>query len=80
MTFSDFHKALTSDEYWMDTMATIHRGKDLEQAIRESFGHLIADEDRHKNSTLADCKRLVNSWLTNKRFPKENVKRDLSKL
>lgn len=81
MTFSDFYKALTADTIWMETMAYVHKGKDLDQGIKEALIHLIADEDRAKNSTLTDCKRLVNSWLSTKRFPRDNVvKRDISKL
>lgn len=67
MTFEDFYKALTSDEQWIGTMKMIHRGKNIEQAIAESYGHLIADEDRLKNSELSDFKKLVNTWLCGKR-------------
>ncbi len=73
---------LLKDTMWIETMKYIHKGKDIEQGIKEAYGHLIADEDRHKNSTMSDFKKLVNTWLTNKRFPRENVKKrkDLSNL
>lgn len=79
-TFNDFHTALTSDSQWVETMQMIHRGKDLDQAIRESYGHLIADEDRLKNSELSDFKKLVNTWLCGKRPDVKKGKRDISKL
>lgn len=79
-TFNDFHTALTSDSQWVETMQMIHRGKDLDQAIRESYGHLIADEDRLKNSELSDFKKLVNTWLCGKRPEVKKGKRDISKL
>jgi hypothetical protein len=78
-----FETQLLSDEIWIESMRYIHKGKDIEQGIREAFGHLIADDDRLRNATLTDCKKLVNTWMTNKRFPRENVvrpKRDISKL
>jgi hypothetical protein len=80
MTFEDFHKALTADERWVETMQMLHRGKDVQKAITESYGHLIADEDRLKNSTLSDFKRLVNSWLSNRKPEVKKGKRDISKL
>lgn len=67
MTLHDFHTALMNDHQWVETMNMIHRGKNLEQAIAESYGHLIADEQRQKNSDLSDFKKLVNTWLTNKK-------------
>lgn len=84
MDFETFHKALTSDTLWLETMKYVHKGKDIEQGIKEALCHLIADEDRLKNATVSDCKRLVNTWMSTKRFPRENVikkgKRDISKL
>lgn len=82
-TFETLYQELQKDEAWINTMKYLHKGKDIEQGIREAYGHLIADDDRHKNSNMSDFKRLVNSWLSNKRFPRENavkVKRDLSNL
>lgn len=50
-------------------MGIVHKGKDVQAAIREAYGHLIADEQRLMRAEPADFKRLVNGWLTNKRFP-----------
>lgn len=79
-SFESFHKALISDEQWCETMAMIHRGKDLEQAIKESYGHLIADEERHKAAGLKEFKTLVNTWLSGKRPEVKKGKRDLTNL
>lgn len=79
-SFESFHKALIADTQWMETMAMIHRGKNIEQAIAESYGHLIADEDRLKNSDLSDFKKLVNTWLSGKRPEVKKGKRDLTNL
>lgn len=62
----DFWRA-QCDAIWLETMAMVHPGKDIDQAIRQSYGHLIASPDRLQNSTKADFKRLVNTWLTNSR-------------
>lgn len=78
-----FEESLLNDTLWIETMKYIHKGKDIEQGIREAFGHLVSDEDRMKNATLSDCKKLVNSWMATKRFPRENVikkQRDISNL
>lgn len=80
MTFDEFHKSLISDQLWMETMAYVHKGKDIEQGIKEALAHLIADPDRLKNANLADCKRLVNGWLSNRKAEQVKVKRDISKL
>lgn len=80
MTFEEFYSKLTEDERWFETMKVVHRGKDVERAITESYGHLIADEDRLTNSNLSDFKRLVNSWLSNRKAEVKKGKRDISKL
>lgn len=61
----------TIDPIYYETLKMIHPGKNIEQAIKEAYGHLIADELRFINSQPADFKRLVNSWLTTMRFPKQ---------
>lgn len=80
MDFETFHKSLISDELWMETMNYVHKGKDIEQGIKEALAHLIADPDRLKSANLADCKRLVNGWLSNRKAEKVLVKRDISNL
>lgn len=80
-TFESFYKALTADSpQWMETMQMVHRGKNIDQAIKESYAHLIADEDRLKNSDVSDFKRLVNSWLSNRKPEVKKGKRDISRL
>jgi hypothetical protein len=70
------------DEIWMGNMRMIHPGKDIEQASKEAFGYLLCDELRLMNAEPSDFKRLVNSFLINKRFPKtiQTTRFDLSKL
>lgn len=62
------------DEIWLETMQMIHPGKDIEQAIRQSYGHLIASPARLQTSTASDFKRLVNTWLANSRAEKPRFK------
>jgi hypothetical protein len=57
------------DEIWMEQMRIIHKGKDIEQAALEAYGYLICDDLRLANAETSDFKRLVNGWLSNKRFP-----------
>lgn len=80
MTFEEFYTSLTADERWFETMTMIHKGKNIDQAIKESYGHLIANEDRLKSTTVSDFKRLVNTWLCGKRPEVIKVKRDISNL
>ena len=70
------------DQQWREAMGMIHKGKDLDQAAKEAFGHLMCDPVRLQNSNAADFKRLVNSFLINKKFPKplQTNRVDLSKL
>ena len=70
------------DEIWLDTMRMIHPGKDIDQAIRESYGHLIASPARLQSSTGSDFKRLVNTWLSNSKTvaPKKTIGADLTNL
>lgn len=57
----------TLDEIFLDTMKMVHRGKDIDQAVKESYAHLISDPLRLANANPSDFKRIVNSWLSNKR-------------
>lgn len=71
------------DEMWLETMAIIHPGKDIDLAIRQSYGHLIASPTRLQTSTVSDFKRLVNTWLSNQRAevkPQERKRRDMTNL
>lgn len=72
------------DPIYYDVLKMIHPGKDIEQGIKEAYGHLMADETRLMTTEPSDFKRLVNGWLTNKRFPKfsptKNSRVDLTRL
>lgn len=70
-TFSYWKSGL--DEIWLEQMAIIHKGKNIEQACLEAYGHLISDEARLANADHSDFKRLVNGWLANKRFPQKTT-------
>lgn len=58
------------DEQWLEAMAFVHRGKDIERGITEAFGDLISQPERLEQSSANDFKKLVNSWLANQRRPK----------
>ncbi len=45
----------------------VHKGKDIDQAIKEAFLFLMADEHRMAGTDSADFKRLVNTWLSKQR-------------
>lgn len=68
-----YYNELIADTLWVDTMKYVHRGKDVEQGIKEALMHLIVDPERLEKATLTDRKKLVNSWMSTKRFPRENV-------
>lgn len=53
------------DPIFMEQMKMNHKGKDIEQAIKDSFAHLAADSHRMALAESSDCKRLLNTWLTN---------------
>ncbi len=65
-------------EIWLEQMAMIHRGKDINKAIEESYGYLICDPDRLAVTDASDFKRLVNGWLSNKRPDKPNQPRKVA--
>jgi hypothetical protein len=62
-TQEDLHKILMADELWVEEMQRLHRGKDLAQAIGESFAYMKTLPARFATSDLDDWKRLVQSWL-----------------
>jgi hypothetical protein len=63
------------DELWLENMRMIHKGKNIDEAIEQSFGYLISDEQRLNVSDSSDFKRLVNGWLSNKRIDKHQKER-----
>ena len=68
------------DQIWLEQMKMIHRGKNLDQIIEYAYGDLIS-QDRVETATASDFKRLVNSWLSNRKSESGIKKRkDLSHL
>lgn len=64
----DYWKSqLLADEYWMQCMQMIHKGKDIEGIIGFAFADLMSQPERMAKADINDFKRLVNSWLSNKR-------------
>ncbi len=64
------------DEMFLEVLQMTHKGKNIPQAINESYLHLMADELVLKTIDQAGCKRLVNTWLSNKKsvFQKTQTK------
>lgn len=62
------------DEIFLEQMQITHKGKDIQQAIRESFAHLGADKIRLYNAENADCKKLLNTWLAKMNSTKKEKK------
>lgn len=65
---------LQLDEIWLEQMKLVHRNKDIDRIIEMAYGDLISQE-RVETATASDFKRLVNSWLSNRKAEKTNVKR-----
>jgi len=63
------------DEIWVDGLKMTHKGKDFMQAAKESFAHLAADPVRLKMAEASDCKKLLNTWLTNQRINKNGTEK-----
>lgn len=53
------------DELFLEQMQMTHKGKDVARAIGESWAHLSADPLRLHNADGSDCKKLLNTWLSN---------------
>lgn len=53
------------DEMYLENLKYTHKGKDIDQAIKEAYNHIASDGLRLKNLDGAGAKRLVNTWLTN---------------
>jgi len=67
------------DEIWLEAIKSIHRNKNIDQIIEFAFLDLISQE-RVKTATASDFKRLVNSWLSNRKPELNKQKRDISNL
>lgn len=55
------------DEIYVENLKMTHKGKDFMQAAKESYAHMAADSVRLKNADSSDCKKLLNTWLTNQK-------------
>lgn len=53
------------DEITKETLAMTHKGKNIDQAVAESWVFLSADKNRLRNTDSSDVKKLVNTWLGN---------------
>ena len=62
------------DEIFLEQMRILHQGKNIEEAARQAFGHLCADEKKLKRADRADVQKLLNTWLSNTKIkPEKNV-------
>lgn len=69
------------DEMYRETLAMTHKGKNIDQAISESWAYLSAEETRLRNADRSDVKKLVNTWLGNMKAgakPKPDIKKFLA--
>jgi len=55
------------DEIFVENLKSTHKGKDFMQAAKEAYAHLSADPLRLKVAESSDCKRLLNTWLSNQK-------------
>lgn len=62
LTLEYWQQLLESESYWIECMKMIHKGKDIDEAIKQSFGYLISDPIRLQNSDISDFKKFVSSW------------------
>lgn len=59
------------DQLFREKMQIVHKGKDIDRAIAESYLHLASDQNRLINANAGDCKRLLNTWLSNQKVKKQ---------
>lgn len=57
------------DDIFLDRMKLLHNGKNIEQAIKEAYGHLLASDINQADRRR--CQTLLNSWLSNQK-PSKN--------
>lgn len=58
------------DEMFVENLKMTHKGKDFMQAAKEAYAHLAADPIRLHSAEASDCKRLLNTWLSNQKINK----------
>lgn len=54
------------DSLWVDTMKTVHRNKDIEQAAKEAWADCLSRE-LLQTMNSSDVKTYVHRWLCNSR-------------
>jgi hypothetical protein len=57
------------DSLWVDTMKTVHRNKDIDQAAKEAWADCYSRE-LLPTMTGSDFKTYVHRWLCNMKEPK----------
>ncbi len=62
------------DEMFMETLQITHKDKNINQAILESYAHLISDKIRLHNIDTSGCRKLLNTWLTNQRNQPDSIR------
>lgn len=72
MTLEDFHKALISDELWVEAMRNPSRGKDLKAAIEKVYGQAISDGSL-KTVAIGEHRKHVFNTLGKMPFSKVNT-------
>jgi len=63
------------DEIYVENLKMTHKGKDFMQAAKEAYSHLSADPVRLKMAETQDCKRLLNTWLSNQKIQQNGTKK-----
>jgi hypothetical protein len=53
------------DPIFLENLKMSQKGKDIDQAIKESYAHMAADPARLACADSSDCKKLLNTWLSN---------------
>lgn len=53
------------DEIYLENLKYTHKGKDIQQAVKEAYAHVASDSLRLKNLDGAGAKKLLNTWLAN---------------
>lgn len=69
MTLESFTSCI--DDRYREALEMIHKGKDIDQAIREAYLYLLAEDGRLEVTSSSDVKRLVNTWLSKQRITKD---------
>lgn len=59
------------DELFIEKMKMLHKDKDIDRGIEEAFIYLSSDENRLRVSEGTECKRLLNTWLSNMKKKKK---------